>query len=174
MLISLDYIQVVDDPLRIAVSKKNLPVEQLDSNSAVPPNVGLAIAYATNSNSAQRIPALNLVAFDLQKRNRLEAETQSSNLHSVTAEVVMKSVPDHGERGNHEAGDKAHGEPRSRVWNRQRRRLQDDHRREKKYAPSLARMNLFRQHLRGRQGTAALLPEGKSRNCKRATNANNR
>src|SRR5258708_2558976 len=140
MLISLDYIQVMNDPLRIAVSKKHLPVIKLYLNATRSPNVGLAIAHATNPHSTHWIPALNLIGFDLQQRNRLEAETQGSNLNPVAAEVVMKSIPGHREGSNHKDGDKAHRQTCSGVRNRQRSRHEDGRGPKKHCAPSLARM----------------------------------
>src|SRR3984957_4543408 len=146
--IALDHVQIVHDPLRIAVAQKNFPVVHFHANSASSPDIGFMIADPANAKPTQGVPALNLIVFDLQQGNRFQPEPQCSNLHSMAAEVVMKSVPRHGVCGGRDCRNQPKSEPDGRVGNRESDRSQRDYGHHKNQKQSLARMNFFRQHLR--------------------------
>src|SRR5258708_15327459 len=167
MLIPLDHIQVVYDPLRIAVPQENFSVVHFHANAAVPPDIGSLIAYTANSISSSQAPFADLVLLDLNERNGFQPEAQRADFNSMAREVVVKTIPGHAEHGDKNHPEKAGRQPRTGIRNRQNCRADGHQWNQKEQAPGLARMDFFRddvsfRHRGSRHRMATPIPERKS------------
>ena len=95
-------VQIADDALGVVVPQENFTVGRLDPNPLIAPDVSAAVADATNSVAAKRVPALYRVFLDLFSRNRAQAKSQGADLDSRGGEEVMEPGPTMDSNGREE------------------------------------------------------------------------
>jgi hypothetical protein len=115
------HIQIVNDPLRIAVSQKNLAIRRSDVNHPVSPDVGAGAADTANPIPAQETPGFDRVAYDRLLRNRAQPESQRPDLDPVLQEAVLEAAPRHQERAQPDHADYPQSEAAGRGRNENHR-----------------------------------------------------
>src|SRR5258707_13371086 len=89
------HIQVVHDPLRIAVPQEHLAIRSLDVDDLVAPDIRPCTADAANAVATSQAPWLDRITHDRLLWNRAQAEAEHTYLNTVPQETILKAAPRH-------------------------------------------------------------------------------
>src|SRR3954453_20902108 len=145
MHVTVHQIQVANDLLRAAMTKKHFPFRGLDQNAAGTPYIRSLLTDSADPISTQWIPTLFRILPDMGSWDGSQTEAQRRNFHARRAEAVVKSRPGLGSDDDKDDTNQSQADPHAREGDRSHRAELKDQGNRKERCPQLGSVYLLGQ-----------------------------